>query len=80
MRQLVAHLSRVACLTFSFHELRLRQMPTRIRLRQMPTRILAYQHSFIPSSVKLWNQLPQEVVIAPSIGVLRAMQPTTHLA
>jgi hypothetical protein len=32
---------------------------------------LAYQHSFIPSSIRLWNNLPLKIVESPSLDSLR---------
>ena len=49
------------------------------RLRQFPTRILAYQHSFFPSSVKLWNLVPHEVATSPTIDVVKAILAKTQL-
>ena len=37
-----------------------------LQLRQHHCRIAAYQHSFFPSVVCLWNALPTTVVSAPS--------------
>ena len=42
-----------------------------LQIRQHHCRILAYQHSFFPSVVCLWNALPTEVVSAPSIEVFK---------
>ena len=37
-----------------------------LQLRQQHCRILAYQHSYFPSVVCLWNALPTTVVKVPS--------------
>jgi hypothetical protein len=34
-------------------------------------RTIQYQHSYYPSSIKLWNQLPHSVVIQPSLPAFR---------
>ena len=39
---------------------------------QPPARIQAYQYSFVPSAVQLWNQLPNTVACLPSADALRA--------
>ena len=41
------------------------------RFRQQHCRIQTYQHSFFPSSVRLWNSLPSSVVSAPSLEVFK---------
>ena len=41
------------------------------RFQQQHCRILAYQNSFFPSSVCLWNSLPSSVVTAPSLDIFR---------
>ena len=42
-----------------------------LQLRQQHCRILAYQHSYFPSVVCLWNALPTTVVTAPSAEVFK---------
>lgn len=41
------------------------------RFRQQHCRIQAYQHSFFPSSVRLWNSLPSSVVSARSLEIFK---------
>ena len=38
------------------------------RRYQIPsTRVNSYLYSFLPTTIKLWNKLPQEIVDAPSL-------------
>ncbi|XP_072048705.1 uncharacterized protein [Amphiura filiformis] len=43
-----------------------------MQYRQQHCRILAYQHSFFPSTICLWNQLPASVVSAESLDSFRS--------
>ena len=38
-----------------------------LKLSQYYTRVNAYKHSFLPSTIKLWNTLPNHVVTQESI-------------
>ena len=53
----------------SFHSLRGHQL----RFSQQHCRIQAYQHSFFPSAVRLWNSLPQAVVSAQSLDTFKKL-------
>jgi len=39
-----------------------------LRYRQVSTRIDAYLHSYLPSTIQLWNSLPPEVVHSQSLS------------
>ena len=39
-------------------------------------RTSAYQHSFFPNSIRLWNSLPQKAVDAPSLDVFKEASPS----
>ena len=43
------------------------------RFSQQHCRIQAYQHSFFPSSVRIWNSLPHAVVSAPSLDIFKKL-------
>jgi hypothetical protein len=47
-----------------------------IRYLQPSTRVLAYQYSFFPSTIRLWNNLPQTLVSSGSIDIFRHSQPS----
>jgi hypothetical protein len=56
--------------------------PNRIRRHTMqflqhPCRINAYQYSFFPSAIPLWNNLPATVILAPSLDSFQGQ--VTHL-
>ena len=38
------------------------------RFLQLPARTNAYSNSFLPSSIKLWNSLPDDVVIVTDLN------------
>jgi len=39
-----------------------------MKLQQPTTRIDSYLHSFFPSSIKIWNALPEDVVSAATLN------------
>ena len=40
-----------------------------LRLLHLPTRVDVYSYSFFPSSIRIWNKLPEDVVISPSLDL-----------
>jgi hypothetical protein len=50
-----------------------------IRYLQPSTRVLAYQYSFFPSTIRLWNNLPQTLVSSGSIDIFRHSLTNTSL-
>jgi hypothetical protein len=50
-----------------------------IRYLQPSTRVLAYQYSFFPSTIRLWNNLPQTLVSSGSIDTFRHSLTNTSL-
>ena len=39
------------------------------RFLQLPTRVDAYMNSFFPFTIKLWNQLDDHIIQAPSLDL-----------
>ena len=46
---------------------------------QPSTRVLAYQYSFFPNTIRLWNNLPQTLVSSGSIDIFRHSLTNTSL-
>ena len=51
-----------------------------LQLQQHHCRINSYQHSFFPSVVNLWNQLPSDTVGAASLNMFQNRLPIPHAA
>ena len=49
------------------------------KFKVIPTKVKAYQYSFIPAAIGLWNNLPAQFVTAPSVDALRARLANTRL-
>ena len=41
------------------------------RFHQPYTRVLAYKHSFFPSTIRIWNSLPENLTQKPSLESFR---------
>ena len=50
-----------------------------IRYLQPSTRVIAYQYSFFPSTIRLWNNLPQTLVSSGSTDIFRHSLTNTSL-
>ena len=42
-----------------------------LHLLYLPTRVDIYSYSFFPSSIRIWNKLPEDVVISPSLDLFK---------
>ena len=42
-----------------------------LRLLHILTRVDVYSYSFFPSTIRIWNKLPEDIVISPSLDLFK---------